>query len=481
LKETASSQGSGKDGQGRLLLKWCPVIFVSLGIVMIPPPAGVTPQGWRLAAIFAATIVGSIFQPIPGAAIVMLGVSAAALTGALPVGEALGGYADPIVWMVLAAFFISRGMVATGLGRRVAFLFIRTLGNKSLGLGYALVCTDMLLAMVIPSNAARAGGILFPVTRSLAEAYDSKPGATAARLGAFLIGLVYQCEVIICAMFLTGQASNVLIAKFAQEVTGKTLSYSQWALAAIVPGIVSLLVVPQLIYRVFPPEIKHTPAAADFAREELNRMGAMSGGEKLMLLTFLLVASLWMTSSLHGIHYAVVALLGICVLLLSGVLKWDDVLGEKGAWDVFIWYGGLVRMAEGLGEAGITRQFAEAAAGFTTGWSWPPAMAVLLIVYFYAHYGFASITAHVSAMYTPFLVVILAAGAPPYLALFSLAVFSNLNASLTHYGTTPAPIYFGAGYLKQQTWWRLGLMTSLANIPIWVVVGFAWWKILGLW
>src|SRR6185503_13371819 len=196
-----------------------------------------------------------------------------------------------------------------------------------------------------------------------------------------LICLVYQCEVIICAMFLTGQASNVLIAKFAQEVTGRTLSYSQWALAAIVPGIVSLLVVPQLIYRVFPPEIKHTPAAADFAREELKRMGVMAGGEKLMLLTFLLVASLWMTSSLHGIHYAVVALLGISVLLLSGVLKWDEMLGEKGAWDVFIWYGGLVRMAEGLGEAGITRQFAEAAASFTAGWSWAPAMAALLFVY----------------------------------------------------------------------------------------------------
>ena len=481
LKETASQQDSRKDPKSRPLLKWSPVIIVGLAIVMIPPPAGITPQGWRLLAIFAATIVGSIFQPVPGAAVVMLGVSAAAFTGALPVAEALGGYADPIVWMVLAAFFISRGMVNTGLGRRVAFLFIRALGKRSLGLGYALVCTDMLLAMVIPSNAARAGGVLFPVTRSLAEAYDSKPGATAARLGAFLICLVYQCEVIICAMFLTGQASNVLIAKFAQEVTGRTLSYSQWALAAIVPGIVSLLVVPQLIYRVFPPEIKHTPAAADFAREELKRMGAMSGGEKLMLLTFLLVASLWMTSSLHGIHYAVVALLGICILLLSGVLQWDEMLGEKGAWDVFIWYGGLVRMAEALGEAGITRQFAEAAAGFTAGWSWPPAMAALLFVYFYAHYGFASITAHVSAMYTPFLVVILAAGAPPYLALFSLAAFSNLNASLTHYGTTPAPIYFGAGYVTQHTWWRLGLLTSLVNIPIWVIVGFAWWKILGLW
>jgi DASS family divalent anion:Na+ symporter len=412
---------------------------------------------------------------------VLLGVSAAALLGALPVAQALGGYADPIVWLVLAAFFISRGMIKTGLGRRIAYLFIRTLGHHSLGLGYALVCTDMLLATIIPSNGARSGGIIFPITKSLAEAYESRPGPTAGKLGAFLITLVYQCDVIVCAMFLTGQASNVLIAKFARELTAIDLTYSQWALTAIVPGVASLLVVPPLLYRLYPPEIKHTPAAAGFASKELRKMGPMSGPEKMMLLIFGLVASLWMTTSWHAVNYAVVALLGICVLLLSGVLKWEEILGEKAAWDVFIWYGGLVRMAEALGEAGVTNRFAEAAASFTVGWSPWAAMAALLFVYFYSHYGFASITAHVTAMYTPFLVVILAAGAPPYLSLLSLAFFSNLNASLTHFGTTPAPIYFGAGYVAQSDWWRLGFIASVANISVWVIAGFSWWKLLRLW
>src|SRR5678815_5221445 len=91
------------------------------------------------------------------------------------------------------------------------------------------------------------------------------------------------------------------------------------------------------------------------------------------------------------------------------------------------------------------------------GWKWWLALASLLLIYFYAHYVFASITAHVTAMFVPFLIVILAAGAPPYLAVLSLAYFSNLAAALTHYGTTPAPIYFGAGYTTQRTWWTLGL------------------------
>jgi DASS family divalent anion:Na+ symporter len=200
-----------------------------------------------------------------------------------------------------------------------------------------------------------------------------------------------------------------------------------------------------------------------------------------MLLVFGLVASLWMTTGLHGINYAVVALLGICVLLVTGVIDWEDALAERSAWDVFIWYGGLVRMAEALGETGITKRFAEAAASFTTGWSWWAALAVLLLVYFYAHYGFASITAHATAMYIPFLVVIIAAGAPPQLAVLLLAYYSNLDAALTHYGTTPAPIYFGSGYVKQRTWWRLGLIASIPNILIWAVVGLIWWKALGWW
>ncbi len=465
----------------RVLLRWGIVLAAGLIVLLAPIPAGITPNSWRLFAIFVATITGSIVRPLPAGAIVLLGVAAMAFSGVLPVEEALAGYSDPIVWLVLAAFFMSRGMVKTGLGRRIAFLFIRTIGRHSLGLGYSLVCTDMLLAMVIPSNGARAGGIIFPVAKSLAEAYESKPGATAGRLGAFLMTLIYQCDVIVCAMFLTGQASNALIAKFAQQVTGIELTYAQWALGAVVPGLISLLVLPLLLYRLFPPEIKHTPAATQLASAELQRMGPMKTGERLMLLVFVLVAGLWMTTTFHHLNYAAVALLGISVLLLSGVLNWEDVISERGAWDVFIWYGGLVRMAEALGETGLTKRFAETAAGFAAGWTWFAALALLLLVYFYAHYAFASITAHAAAMYIPFLTVILAAGAPPYLAVLSLAYFSNLDASLTHYGTTPGPIYFGAGYVQQRTWWKLGLIASLVTIPIWVIFGFAWWKLLRLW
>ena len=463
------------------LLRWGIVLAVAGGILLIPVPSGITPESWRLLAIFAATITGSIVRPIPGAAIVLLGVTALPLFRVLSITDSLAGYADRFVWLVLAAFFISRGMIKTGLGRRIAFLFIKAIGRHSLGLSYALGSTEMVLATVIPSTGARSGGIIFPIAKSLAEAYESRPGPTANRLGAFLMTSVYQCNVIVCAMFLTGQASNPIIARFVQDTTGIEITYARWAIAAIVPALLSLLLVPYVLYRVFPPEIKHTPAASELASQELKAMGRTKWSEWTMLLVFGLVAILWMTIRFHEIDYAVVALLGISVLLITGVLDWEDLISEKSAWSVFIWYGGLIQMAKALGDSGIPKRFAEASASLTTGWKWWLALAVLLLIYFYAHYVFASITAHVTAMFVPFLIVILAAGTPTYLAVLSLAYFSNLGASLTHYGTTPAPIYFGAGYTTQRTWWWLGLITSVTTIIVWSLVGFTWWKVLGLW
>src|SRR5205085_2940023 len=327
MKERVNPQADAQAADGVVsqsrrrmtMLKWAVVLAAAFVVLLLPRPEGITPQSWRLLAIFVATIVGSIVRPIASGAVVLLGVVAVALTGALPVDQALRGYADPIVWLVLAAFFISRGMIKTGLGRRIALLFIRAIGRRSLGLGYALVGTDMLLASVIPSNAARAGGVIFPIAKSIAETYDSKPGATAERLGAFLMTLLYQCDVIICATFLTGQASNVLIAKFAKQVTGIELTYGRWLLGAIVPALISLAVVPPLLYRLYPPEIRHTPAAAEFATAELQRMGPASRQEKIMLAVFALVALLWMAPALpvtrfvafeflRNMHYAVVAL-----------------------------------------------------------------------------------------------------------------------------------------------------------------------------
>jgi DASS family divalent anion:Na+ symporter len=219
----------------------------------------------HLLAIFVGTIVGIILKPLPMGAVAMVGIAASAMTKTLTITEALSGFGNRVIWLIVLAFFISRGFIKTGLGARIAYLFMALLGRKSLGLGYGLVATDLVLAPAIPSNTARAGGVVFPILRSVAEAYESRPeDGTARRMGAFLTVTAFQGTVITSAMFLTAMAANPLAAELA-SVQGIQITWIGWALAALVPGVLSLVLVPWLLFRLSPPEIKETPEARNLA------------------------------------------------------------------------------------------------------------------------------------------------------------------------------------------------------------------------
>jgi divalent anion:Na+ symporter, DASS family len=456
--------------------------FIGFAIlVLIPQPATISVQGWRMLAIFVCTIAAMMLRPIAGGAAVLMAVVTIILTGVMTPAQAMAGYGNPTVWLVLAAFFISRAIIGCGLARRLALLFIRTVGGTSLGLGYALVGCDIVMATVIPGNSARTGGILLPIARSLAAIYESHPGATASLLGTYLMLSIYQGDMLACAMFLTGQASNPIAADLAMKTAQVSLSWSRWIFASIVPGLCAFAVVPWLVHKLAPPGIRRTPQAEEMARRELAIMGPLSLPEKKVIAVFLMVCGLWATSGLHNITTTTVALLGVVVLLVVRSLNFSDITHEHNAWDVFIWYGGIIRMGEALSDFGLTKAFADAVSHMFQGWQWPAMMALVVLLYFYIHYLFASVTTHIISMYAPFMAILIAAGAPAALVAFSLAFYANLSASLTHYGTTPGPILFAAGFVSHGTWWRVGLFVSIANLAIWTLVGLAWWKAIGLW
>ena len=414
-------------------------------------------------------------------AIAMLGIAATALTGTLTINESLSGFGHPIIWLIVIAFFISRGFIKTGLGSRIAYLFMARVGKKSLGLAYSMIMTDLVLAPVIPSNTARSGGVIFPILRSIAKSYRSEPDdATARRIGAFLIKTSFQGTVITSAMFLTAMAGNPLAAKLAGNA-GVELTWGGWALAAIVPGLVSLAVVPWILYKIYPPEIKETPEAPQMARDRLAEMGKLESSEWTMFATFCLLLLLWIFGGELGIHSTTAAFVGLSVLLISGVLRWDDFLQEKGAWNTLVWFAALVMMATHLNKLGLIPWFGETMASAVTGIGWVTAFLILSLIYFYSHYLFASNTAHISSMYGPFLAVAIAVGTPPMLAALVLGFFSNLFSSTTHYGTGPALVLFGSGYVEMGPWWKLGGLISLINILIWLGIGAFWWKAIGVW
>ena len=457
------------------------VVLIPGALLYFFPLPGLNAGQSHLLAIFVATIIGLVAQPVRMGVTVVTAMTLLVLTGTLPPAKVLSGFANVTVWLVFTAFLFSRAFTSTGFGARLAYLFIRGFARTPLTLGYSIAAADLVLAPFIPSDTARGGGVIFPITRSVAGAFGSEPGPTAKLIGSYLMLVAFHVTYPASAMYLTGMAANPLMAEFAQKIAHVELTWTRWLLSAIVPGLLTLAIVPAFLLRMVKPEIHDTTPARDLARRELDRMGPLSRAEKWLVAVMLGVMAGWISSPWHGVSNTFVALAGLSALLLLRVLTWDDLLSEKRAWDALIWFAPLVMMSDMLSETGVIKIMSEKLFGIMHGWPWIAALFALVISYLYVHYSFASLTAHVTALYPAFLAAALAGGIPPLLAALSLAYFSNLDAGITHYGTGSAPVFFGAGYVRQGDWWRLGFFISLLNLAIWMGIGMCWWKLTGLW
>lgn len=442
-------------------------------------PAEVSVEGWHMLAIFIGTIVGCILKPLPIGAVSMIGLTVTVLTKTVDMSTALSGFSSSSIWLIVLAFFISRGFIKTGLGRRIAYIFIEKFGKRTLGLMYAIIGCDLIIAPATPSNTARAGGIVYPIIHSLSESFGSKADdESRKKIGSYLVFTEFHGDIITSAMFLTAMAGNPLAQELAATM-GVEITWMDWFLGASLPGVISLILVPIILYKIYPPEIKETPNAPQWAKGMLKEMGGMSKNEIYMFITFFLALVLWMTGSLTDISATLTGLIALSILLITKVLSWSDITKETGAWDTLVWFAVLVMMATQLNELGIISWLSTTIATFVSGFSWPIVLIVLLLAYFYSHYLFASATAHISAMYAAFLGVAMAAGVPPLYAALMLGFFGNLFASTTHFSNGPAPILFGSGYVTQNEWWRLNIVMGVIYIVIWLGLGSIWLNVIG--
>lgn len=408
--------------------------------------------------------------------------------------DALSSFSSPLIWLIVVAVLISRGLKKTGLGNRIGLQFIALLGKRTVGIGYGLAVCELVLAPFTPSNTARGGGIVHPIMKSIASAFDSDPAkGTQGKVGTYLALVNYHANPITSSMFLTATAPNPLVVDFVARASGQSfhLSWTTWALCMVLPGLACLFLMPLVVYLLAPPELKKTPDAVHFARSELARMGPLSAREKVMLGTFGLLLVLWanVPAMLFGPAFTldptVVAFLGLFTLIITGTLDWDDVLSEKSAWDTLIWFGALVMLAEQLNKLGV---IAWASNGMrdaiaASGMGWGAAATVLVLAFVFSHYLFASTTAHISAMMFAFLSVGAALVPGEYLVLFLLMMTaaSAIMMTLTHYATGTSPIIFGSGYVTMGAWWRIGFIMCVFELAVFAIVGGAWWKILGYW
>lgn len=463
------------------------VACVALGLFLrfvVPIPEGLTPQAWSILALFASTICGIVTGPLPPPGVTFIALVVGILTGTLTFAQGVAAFTDEVIWLVFFAFFFSKGFAKTGLGDRIALNVVRAMGSTTLGLAYGLNLAEGAIAAGMPSSAARSAGIFYPIVLSVAKASGSDPAnGTERKTGAFLVQSAFQATGNSSSLWLFGAAQNLLALRLAAEL-GYAINnpFVTWLKATSVPALVAMVLTPLVTYWAIPPESKNTPEAPAVAKRKLADMGPATYDEIVLGGTVLGMLVLWAGSSYFKVQPVVTAILGLSVLLCAGVLTWDDCASEKGAWTTMTWFAILVSLSAMLTKLGVVAWLATTISAkiLAAGLSPVPSFGLLMFLYCFSHYFFASQVAHLSALYTPFIAMMVSTGTPPMVAVLSLAVASNVFGSLTPYASAQAPVFFGGGYVTKKEWYKMGLLFLVFNLGTWLSVGAVWWKFLGL-
>ena len=452
-------------------------VIVWIVLMLIPVPQGLQPHAWYYFALFVGVILGVMLEPIPAAAIGIIGVTLATalqLISKKP-GDAvrwtLSGFSNGTVWLIFVAYMFALGYEKTGLGRRIALFLVKHLGKKTLGLGYAIALSDLVLAPFIPSNTARSGGTIYPVIENIPGLYGSSPGETSRKIGSYIMWTALATTCVTSSMFLTGLAPNLLALELVSKTVKVSITWREWFLGFLPVGGLLLIFLPYLVYKIYPPEIKSSENVPVWARDELSKMGKVSRNELTMASLAIIALVLWIFGG-SWFDATTVALMVFSLMILMGVIKWSDILNHKQAWNVLVWFATLVTLADGLRLVGFLKWFSTITAGAMKGIPVMWMVVLFVAIFFIVHYMFASLTAHTTALLPVFLVTAMAVPGMPIKLLAMLLCYTlGLMGILTPYATGPSPIYYGSGYVAPKDFWTLGLIFGLIFLVVFLIVG----------
>ncbi len=464
------------------LIRAAITILVPVLILLAPVPADLPVAAWKLFAIYIGAILGMMLRPAPEPVVLLVAIAASSIFFK-NTAVVLSGFASPTTWLVFSAFLLGQAFIETGLGKRIAFLLIGTrLGRTTLGLGYVAAFTDLIISPATPSNTARTGGLVYPIFRSLAVTLGSEPGPTSGRIGGYLSLLLYQISITTAHAFLTASATNLIITTFAKSILKVDVSWMQWARAITPVALFILMLLPWIVYKLHPPEIKQLDNRT-ISEGGLAEMGRTTRREKTLACLFVLALVGWATGSITGIDATAIAVGFVAACLITGVVGWNSLVSAKGAWSILMWYGGIIGLAGGLAKAGffvwlakvISRNFS------FSGYSTFTMLLILLLLSCGVRYFFASLAAFCTTLIPVLLTIGLVANVPKWPLIFLMGAASEFGCLLTHYSNAVAPVLFSPGYVDQAKWWKVGHIVALICGVIYMTLGLGYWKLLGLW
>lgn len=492
MSQSSATLASPRPAAGPIFHWWRVAIPVVITLILatLPPPPGLALHAWYYFAIFAGVIAALVTEPLPNPAVGLVGLvlmgllshytlygpADVAKLGAHITGQTinwvLSGFASTIVWLVAAAFMFALGYQKTGLGRRIALLLVRALGKSTLRVGYATTLAEAILAPFTPSNTARGAGITFPIVSNLPALYDSRPNdPSARRFGGYIMWTTFAANCITSSLFMTACAPNFLAIEFIRKIVHVDITYLQWMEGSLPFALPLLLALPLLVYWLYPPRVKSSAEVSVWAGDELRKMGKASKNEIILAVLVVGAILLWVLGA-SIIDPTLTALAGIGLMLVCGVVSWDDMAKNHVAWTTLTLLATLVTLADGLSRAGFVKWFADFVAAHVGGYSPTLILVFLVAVYYVSHYMFASLTAHTTAM----MPMMLAAGMgiqglpAPTLAM-ALALTTGIMGVITPYATGPGLAYYNSGYLPPADFWRLGTIFGLIFLAMLLLVG----------
>ena len=448
---------------------------VSFGVFLwfIPAPSGLELQAWHLFAIFITAILSVIINAMPIFTSSILALATVVLTGTLTTKQAYSGFSESFILLIIVAFLIARGVIKSGLGKRIAFIIIKKFGKSSLGLAYSVIAADLFISPAFPSNTARSG-VLFPIINALSADSGSKVvDGTRKKLGSFLMMSSMAGLTISSSLWLTAMAANPAGARMAEEF-GVNITFGSWVLAASLPVAVLFLIIPWVLMKIFPPEVKETPEAPAIAQKALDEMGPVHKNEWIMAGVFLGMVFFWVMSSTLGLDKTAIAFLGLGILMLTNIFTLDDLRGQGNALGTLVWFSILFAMSVYLNKFGFMGWIGNHISLAVTGLSWPVVYITLVVGYVFIHYFFVSQTAQMLALFTVFLSVGIEAGIPAELIAFMLLFATNFNAIITPQGSSANVIYAGSGYLEAGEIYKIGGIITIINTTVFLTIGTAW-------
>ena len=437
------------------------------------PPAELTVQTWRLFALFAAAIFSVVVGALPILTASVFALAAAVLTGLLQPDEAYAGFANGTILLIVVAFLVASAVVKCGLGARGGHWMVSRFGRSTLGLSYSIFLLDAVIAPAFPSNTARSG-VLYPLALSLANAAGATPDNPDRRkLGAFLMYSGMTSLSVSSALWLTAMAANPLGTETARGF-GVEMGFGRWLVAASVPTLCAMALLPIVLYWMIGPEVRSTPDAPAAARKALADLGPLTRQEWTVLAVFVGMVVLWGAAATLGLDSTAIAFLGLGALLATDVITPTDIASQGDVLATFIWFAVLFTLSSQLNQLGFMAFLGGRLADALAGLAAPTAGLALVVAYIALHYLFVSQTAHLLALFGVFLEVGVRLGVNPTVLAFQLLFATNYFSVITPQGSSANLLFAGSGYLTQGELYKLGAITTAITFVVYAVVGTPW-------